>query len=55
MATMKDPEFVEETKKLRLAVDPIPGEKLTQVIAEIYKTPKDVGKRVAETLGRVSK
>jgi tripartite-type tricarboxylate transporter receptor subunit TctC len=55
MATMIDPEFVEETKKLRLAVDPIPGEKLAQVIAEIYKTPKDVVKRVAETLGRVSK
>jgi tripartite-type tricarboxylate transporter receptor subunit TctC len=55
LATMKDPEFVEETKKLRLAVDPIPGDKLAQVIAEIYKTPKDVVKRVAETLGRVSK
>jgi hypothetical protein len=25
------------------------------VIADIYKTPKDVVKRVAETLGRVSK
>jgi tripartite-type tricarboxylate transporter receptor subunit TctC len=55
MATMKDSEFVEETKKLRLAVDPIPGERLAQVIADIYKTPKDVVARVAETLGRVSK
>jgi tripartite-type tricarboxylate transporter receptor subunit TctC len=55
LATMKDPEFVDETKKLRLTVDPIPGEKLAQVIADIYKTPKDVVKRVAETLGRVSK
>ena len=55
IATMKDPEFGEETKKLRLTVDPIPGEKLAQVIADIYKTPKDVVKRVAETLGRVSK
>jgi tripartite-type tricarboxylate transporter receptor subunit TctC len=55
MATMKDAEFVEETKKQRLTVDPIPGEKLAQVIADIYKTPKDVVKRVAETLGRVSK
>jgi len=55
MATMKDPEFVEETKKLRLAVDPIPGERLARIIADIYKTPSDVVKRVAETLGRVSK
>jgi tripartite-type tricarboxylate transporter receptor subunit TctC len=55
LATMKDPEFIDEAKKLRLTVDPIPGEKLAQVIADIYKTPKDVVKRVAETLGRVSK
>jgi tripartite-type tricarboxylate transporter receptor subunit TctC len=55
MATMKDPEFVEETKKLRLTVDPITGERLAGMIAEIYKTPKDVVKRVGETLGRVSK
>jgi tripartite-type tricarboxylate transporter receptor subunit TctC len=55
MATMKDPEFVEETKKLRLTVDPIPGQRLAEMIAEIYKTPNDVVKRVGETLGRVSK
>ncbi len=55
LATMKDPEFIEETKKLRLTVDPIPGERIAQIIADIYKTPKDVVKRVADTLGRVSK
>jgi tripartite-type tricarboxylate transporter receptor subunit TctC len=55
LATMKDPDFVEETKKQRLAVDPIPGDRLAQVIADIYKTPKDVVTRVAETLGRISK
>jgi tripartite-type tricarboxylate transporter receptor subunit TctC len=55
MATMNDPDFVEETKKLRLVVDPIPGERLTEILSEIYKTPKDVVARVAETLGRVSK
>jgi tripartite-type tricarboxylate transporter receptor subunit TctC len=54
-ATMKDRDFVEETRKLRLAVDPIPGERLAEIIAEIYKTPKEVVTRVAETLGRVSK
>jgi tripartite-type tricarboxylate transporter receptor subunit TctC len=55
LATMQDPDFVEETKKQRLAVDPIPGDRLAQVIADIYKTPKDVVTRVAETLGRISK
>jgi hypothetical protein len=52
---MADPDFVEETKRLRLTVDPIPGERLAQILADIYKTPKDVVQRVADTLGRVSK
>ncbi|HEY7384668.1 MAG TPA: tripartite tricarboxylate transporter substrate-binding protein [Hyphomicrobiaceae bacterium] len=55
LATMADPDFVEETKKLRLAVDPIPGETLARTLTEIYRTPKEVVARVAETLGRVSK
>jgi tripartite-type tricarboxylate transporter receptor subunit TctC len=54
-ATMADPEFIDETRRLRLTVDPIPGERLGQILAEIYKTPKEVVKRVADTLGRVSK
>jgi tripartite-type tricarboxylate transporter receptor subunit TctC len=54
-STMADPDFVEETKRLRLTVDPIPGERLAQILAEIYKTPRDVVQRVADTLGRVSK
>ena len=55
LATMKDPDFVAETKKLRLTIDPIPGERLAQVIADIYKTPKEVVKRVGDIVGRVSK
>lgn len=54
-ATMKDLEFVAEAKKAGLTVDSMTGEKLAQTIGDIYGTPKDVVKRVAETLGRVSK
>ena len=52
---MHDPAFLEDAKKQRLDVVPITGDRLAQVIAKIYKTPKDVVTRVAETLGRISK
>lgn len=54
-ATMNDVDFVAEAKKVGLTVDSITGERLAQTIADIYRTPKDVVNRVAETLGRVSK
>lgn len=54
-ATMRDAEFAAEAKKQRLNVDPITGQELAQTIADVYKTPKDVVKRVADALGRVQK
>jgi len=40
--TMKDPEFLEEAMKATLEVAPVKGDELQQLIAEIYRTPKDV-------------
>ena len=54
-ATMKDPEFVAETQKQKLSIDPITGKELGDTITAAYATPKDVVKRVADTLGRISK
>ncbi len=42
-ATVNDKDFLETTKKLRLDVDPMPGEQIEQFLARIYKaTPDDV-------------
>lgn len=54
-ATLKDPEFVTDAQKQRLTVDGISGSELTQVIADIYNTPKDAVKRTADVLSRVTK
>ena len=50
METMTDPAFVAETKKQGLRINAISGERLTETIANIYKTPKDVVARTAAAL-----
>jgi len=52
--TMADKAFIEEAIKLKLAVEPISGEQLTKMIAEIYKTPPQIVQRVTKILGNVS-
>ncbi len=47
-ATMKDPEFLAEAKKMRLRVAPVSAEHLTKLIAELNATPRDVVDRVAK-------
>ena len=41
-ATLKDPAFLAEAKKLRLDVNPVSGEAVDRLIAELYATPKDI-------------
>jgi len=55
MATMKDPMFVAEAKKLMLSVEPISGDEIGAIIEEIYKTPPEIVQRVARVLGNISK
>jgi tripartite-type tricarboxylate transporter receptor subunit TctC len=40
--TMKDPAFLEEAAQALLEVAPVRGEELQALIADIYRTPKDV-------------
>jgi tripartite-type tricarboxylate transporter receptor subunit TctC len=42
MDTMNDPDFLAEAEKLKLEVTPVPGEKVEQLVAEIYRTPPDI-------------
>ena len=39
---MKDPEFLKDAKLQGLIVDPMTGEALTDMLASVYRTPKDV-------------
>ena len=36
-ATLKDPEFLAEAKKAKLAVDPITGSEMKQLVADVFK------------------
>jgi tripartite-type tricarboxylate transporter receptor subunit TctC len=49
-ATMKDPEFLAEAKKLDLEVRPVPGEKINALVNEIYSYPADVVKIAADAI-----
>jgi tripartite-type tricarboxylate transporter receptor subunit TctC len=45
-ATMKDPAFLAEAEKLKLDIDPLTGEEVARLIAQIATTPPDVATRV---------
>lgn len=50
-ATLADPEFIAETKKLNLEINPMDGEKIVPVIEGILKTPEPVVLRARKLLG----
>jgi hypothetical protein len=47
-ATMKDPDFIADTKKLHLRLDPVSGSKLADLIQELGKTPKDIRDQIGK-------
>jgi tripartite-type tricarboxylate transporter receptor subunit TctC len=50
MATMKDPEFVEDANKLSVDIDPMDGPAVADLVASLYKSPPDIVKLANETL-----
>jgi len=40
--TLRDAAFLEEANKLKLEVNPVPGTEIDTLIAELYRTPKDI-------------
>jgi len=49
-ATMKDPEFLADAKKLNIDVNPVTAKTLDGLLAELYATPKDVVKKASEAI-----
>jgi tripartite-type tricarboxylate transporter receptor subunit TctC len=49
-ATMKDPEFLADAKKLNIDVAPVTAKALEELLAELYATPKDVVKKAGEAI-----
>ena len=45
-ATMADPDFIAEAKRAKLRLDPMPGEKLAALVADLAATPPAVRDRV---------
>jgi tripartite-type tricarboxylate transporter receptor subunit TctC len=50
--TMKDPEFLDEAKRLNLDVNPVSGNAINDLLAELYATPKDVLEKAAQAIAR---
>ena len=42
MATMKDADFLKDAKQQKLEIAPISGEKIGQLIAQLFASPKDI-------------
>jgi tripartite-type tricarboxylate transporter receptor subunit TctC len=49
-ATMKDPAFLAEAEKLKLDIDPLTGEQVAELVAQVAATPPDVAARVRTAL-----
>ena len=49
-ATMKDPEFLAEMQKLQLEVHPVSGQKVEQLVKEVYSYPADVVKIASDAI-----
>jgi hypothetical protein len=47
---MKDKEFLAQADKMKLEITPVSGEKVQELVAEVYRTPPDIVKRTIEAM-----
>jgi len=48
MATLEDREFLAEAEKLNLEISRVSGEKVQNLVAEVYRTPPEALRKVME-------
>lgn len=53
MATMKDPEFLADAKRLNLEIDPIDDKEIMRLISRAYSLPTDVVAEAGRLVGRL--
>jgi tripartite-type tricarboxylate transporter receptor subunit TctC len=51
-ATMKDPEFLAETTKLNLDINPLSGTAIASLLTELYAMPKSVIEKAAQAVSK---
>ena len=49
-ATMKDPEFLEEARRLDLEVRPVSGTEIEALVTDLYKTPEAITKVASDAI-----
>jgi hypothetical protein len=49
-ATMRDPEFLDEAKRLDLEVRPVTGAEIDALVNEVLDSPPDIVRRAAEAI-----
>jgi tripartite-type tricarboxylate transporter receptor subunit TctC len=52
MDTMTDKDFLADTEKAQMEVNPVPGDKLEALVKEIYATPKELAEKAASFIAR---
>ena len=50
METMKDREFLAEAEKMKLEITPVSGEKVQDLVAEVYRTPGAIVQKAVEAV-----
>ena len=49
--TLKDKAFVEEAEKLKIEIDPVSAEEITQIIRDVVNAPPAVVAKAKELMG----
>jgi tripartite-type tricarboxylate transporter receptor subunit TctC len=50
MATMKDKDYLADTEKTQMEINPVPGDKVQALVKEIYSTPPAIAQKAAAFL-----
>jgi hypothetical protein len=52
MEALRDREFLAESEKMKLEINPVSGDEVQRIVQDVYRTPKAVAAAVADMLTR---